>query len=136
MTFRTPQRMELTGGCNLRDLGGHDTADGREVRRGVIYRSGVLSYLTPSDHNCIARAKISTIIDLRHSDEIAAEPTTWLLPVKRLSWPQDTLQAASQHTPPWDRWASVEDARRWMLDSYTRSEARRVGEESVRTCRS
>src|SRR3546814_3242049 len=51
MTFRTPQRMELTGGCNLRDLGGHDTADGREVRRGVIYRSGVLSYLTPSDHN-------------------------------------------------------------------------------------
>src|SRR3546814_17455146 len=73
MTFRTPQRMELTGGCNLRDLGGHDTADGREVRRGVIYRSGVLSYLTPSDHNCIARAKISTIIELRHSDEIKSE---------------------------------------------------------------
>src|SRR3546814_5532965 len=42
-----------------------------------------------------------------------------MLPVKRLSWPQDKLQAASQHNPPWDRWASVEDARRWMLDSYT-----------------
>src|SRR3546814_6793871 len=42
-----------------------------------------------------------------------------MLPVKRLSLPQDKVQAASQHKPPWDRWASVEDARRWMLDSYT-----------------
>src|SRR3546814_15127458 len=42
-----------------------------------------------------------------------------MLPVKRLSWPQDKLQATSQHNPPWDRWASVEDARGWMLDSYT-----------------
>src|SRR3546814_9763870 len=86
MTFRTPQRMELTGGCNLRDLGGHDTADGREVRRGVIYRSGVLSYLTPSDHNCIARAKISTIIDLRHSDERSEEHTSELQPLMRTSY--------------------------------------------------
>src|SRR3546814_1003349 len=79
---------------------------------------------------------------LRHSDEIAAEPTTWMLPVKRLSWPQDKLQATSQHNPPWDRWASVEDARGWMLDSYTAmrkrlasSEKRRVGKECVSTHR-
>lgn len=119
MTFRTPQLMELTGGCNLRDLGGHDAADGREVRRGVVYRSGVLSYLTPSDHNCVARARIRTIVDLRRSDEIAAEPTQWTLPVRNLAWQEDETLAAAQRGAPWERSTSAEEARAWMVASYT-----------------
>jgi protein-tyrosine phosphatase len=51
MTFRRPGLFVLSGACNLRDLGGHGTADGSEVVRGLLYRSGVLSYLTPTDHN-------------------------------------------------------------------------------------
>ena len=39
MTFRRPRQFVLAGGCNLRDLGGHGTADGRDVVRGLLYRS-------------------------------------------------------------------------------------------------
>lgn len=119
MTFRTPQLMELAGGCNLRDLGGHGTADGREVRRGVLYRSGVLTYLTPSDHNCVARARIRTIVDLRRTDEIAEEPTFWPLPVRNLSWKEAPSLAASQRDAPWERATSAEEARKWMVHGYT-----------------
>ena len=118
MTFHTPQLMELTGGCNLRDLGGHETTDGREVRRGVIYRSGVLAYLTPSDHNCVARARIRTIVDLRRSDEIAAEPTEWALPVRKLSWHEGDMPEAIQKDANWERSQSAEEARGWMFDGY------------------
>ena len=109
--------MQLTAGCNLRDLGGHETADGATVRRGVLYRSGVLTYLTPSDHNALARARIQTIVDLRSQREIAAEATHWPVPVKILSWP-DSATVAAQQDRPWEQAASAAEARAWMIGSY------------------
>jgi protein-tyrosine phosphatase len=118
MTFREPYQPLLAGGCNVRDLGGHETIDGREVRKGVIYRSGVLSYLTPSDHCCLARSQIRTIVDLRRPDEIDEEPTSWQGPARIATFEPDEAVAASQRSAAWLDAKSVEDVRIIMRTTY------------------
>jgi protein tyrosine/serine phosphatase len=56
---------------NFRDLGGYPTADGREVRRGVLYRSDSLHRLSDDDLASFTALGIRTVIDLRTSDELA-----------------------------------------------------------------
>ena len=73
----TARVLPLEGGCNFRDLGGYLTADSRPVRRGRLYRSGVMAYLTPADRRRLARLRVRTIVDLRRAVERAQEPTLW-----------------------------------------------------------
>ena len=40
----------IAGAINLRDFGGYETTDGRRVRSGVLFRSGMLAGLTPDGH--------------------------------------------------------------------------------------
>jgi protein tyrosine/serine phosphatase len=58
---------------NFRDLGGYPATDGREVRRGALYRSDSLHRLSHSDLRALAALHIRTVIDLRTSAEIAAD---------------------------------------------------------------
>ena len=67
----------LEGGCNFRDLGGYETRDGRRVRQGHLYRSGVLAYFTPKDHETLSQLGIRAICDLRRNEERLHEPTKW-----------------------------------------------------------
>ncbi|MFD9124129.1 tyrosine-protein phosphatase [Kitasatospora sp. NPDC059571] len=57
--------------CNFRDLGGHRTADGRTVRRGLLYRSDSLGKLAGDDLDRFAALGVRTVIDLRYPWEIA-----------------------------------------------------------------
>jgi protein-tyrosine phosphatase len=41
--------VKLEGQPNFRDLGGYETADGRKVKSGVVFRSGELHRLTDAD---------------------------------------------------------------------------------------
>lgn len=118
MATDPPQRFDLVGGCNFRDLGGHATADGRKVRRGLMYRSGVLTYLTHDDHAAIAPLGIRTIVDLRRDNEIAAEPTHWAGPVQNLSWQLDESIASSQRGAAWEKAATGPELRAWLIGSY------------------
>ncbi|MEV7355475.1 tyrosine-protein phosphatase [Kitasatospora sp. NPDC091276] len=59
---------------NFRDLGGHPAADGRSVRRGLLYRSDSLGKLTsPADLDRLQALGVRTVIDLRYPWEIAAK---------------------------------------------------------------
>ncbi|MFJ7278699.1 tyrosine-protein phosphatase [Kitasatospora sp. NPDC098663] len=59
---------------NFRDLGGHPAADGRSVRRGLLYRSDSLGKLTsPADLDQLQALGVRTVIDLRYPWEIAAK---------------------------------------------------------------
>lgn len=118
MASDQPHCLDLVGGCNFRDLGGHPAADGRKVRRGLIYRSGVLTYLTQDDHAAIAPLGIRTIVDLRRDDEIAAEPTRWAGPVQNLSWQLDDSIASSQRGAAWEKAATGPELRAWLIGSY------------------
>jgi protein-tyrosine phosphatase len=70
--------LPLQGGNNFRDLGGYETADGRTVQWGVLYRSGTMVQLTPDDYRYLGQLGIRTICDFRSSEERSNEPTDWL----------------------------------------------------------
>jgi protein-tyrosine phosphatase len=64
----------LEGCLNLRDLGGHEIADGRVVRHGCVFRSDELHALTDADLEVIGALGISVVFDLRHAHERDARP--------------------------------------------------------------
>lgn len=67
--------LPLEGGVNFRDLGGYRTLDGRSVKWGKLYRSGVMSDLTEGDYAYLQKLGIKTICDLRSQEERTLEPT-------------------------------------------------------------
>lgn len=77
MSKRSEQVLNFEGGCNFRDLGGYPAANGRKIKHGLLFRSGVMAYLTPNDQQRIANMRINIVCDLRRSDERADEPTRW-----------------------------------------------------------
>lgn len=69
--------LPLVGGFNLRDCGGYATEDGQRVKRGMLFRSGVMSMLTEEDDAHLTQLGIASICDLRRGDERSMEPTAW-----------------------------------------------------------
>jgi protein-tyrosine phosphatase len=59
------RHVPLSGQPNFRDLGGYETADGRRVKWGRVYRSGELSQLSEDDVAKLGDLGIKTVVDLR-----------------------------------------------------------------------
>jgi protein-tyrosine phosphatase len=62
--------IELEGACNVRDLGGLPTVDGRLTRYGVLLRSDNLQDLTSKDVGQLSDLGVGTVLDLRTSAEV------------------------------------------------------------------
>lgn len=62
----------LDGPANFRDLGGYETADGRHVRPGRLYRSDSLSYMSDDDVRHVMEVLgVRSVIDLRGHGEVS-----------------------------------------------------------------
>lgn len=59
---------------NLRDYGGYDVADGAQIKRGLLYRSGQHRDATDQDLDLIQKLDIRTVIDLRGASERSGFP--------------------------------------------------------------
>ena len=66
----TERRVSLAGPVNFRDVGGYETADGRAVRWGQVYRSDSLHHLTPEDGVRLADLGVRSALDFRAHDEL------------------------------------------------------------------
>jgi protein-tyrosine phosphatase len=64
----------LEGGRNFRDLGGYRTLDGRQVKWGVIFRSGSLIGLSRSDWAHLMARGVQALCDFRSTSERTSEP--------------------------------------------------------------
>ncbi|WP_327352027.1 tyrosine-protein phosphatase [Streptomyces sp. NBC_01304] len=64
----------LAASPNMRDVGGLATRDGRQVKRGVTFRSGELSKLDEEQIGVLAALGITRVLDLRTDDERAKGP--------------------------------------------------------------
>jgi protein-tyrosine phosphatase len=72
------RRLPLEGTPNFRDVGGYETTDGRFVRWGMLYRSGVLSPLTASDLQYLSQLKMRVVCDFRTKQENEEAPEKWV----------------------------------------------------------
>ena len=77
-TLAATRLLPLAGGRNFRDLGGYETEDGRTVKWGAVFRSGVMNRLTEEDYAYLSSLGIGSVYDLRTSQERTAERTNWV----------------------------------------------------------
>jgi protein-tyrosine phosphatase len=66
--------LNFEGIANFRDLGGYQTADGRQVKWGSLYRSGTFAESSKADLVGLGKLHLDTLIDFRSSAEKLEEP--------------------------------------------------------------
>ncbi len=74
----------LEGTHNFRDMGGYQTADGRKVKYGIIFRSYELTSLTEQDLAAVQTLNIKTIFDYRDDYEAQKKPDPVFAGVKNI----------------------------------------------------
>lgn len=110
--------LSLEGGCNFRDFGGYPTADGQQVRRGRLFRSGVLAHLNDADGDIVRGLGIRTIIDMRREQERVREPTRWHGAEVRVRHQDHALDAASLNWIVRGQSQTVDTARDALIGLY------------------
>lgn len=68
------RRLPLQETVNTRDLGGYETADGRRVKWGKVFRSDHLARLSNDDIAFLKQLKIQTVCDFRTLAEVRSRP--------------------------------------------------------------
>jgi protein tyrosine/serine phosphatase len=115
------QRVELGGVYNVRDLGGYPGADGRLVRRGMLFRSSSLHRLTDVDAWDAFGARC--VVDLRYDRE-------------RNAFPLPDFITNDTHAPMLpDHWRSDEEAKKGLPEEFLSSvfhDMLELGGQSVR----
>jgi protein-tyrosine phosphatase len=112
--------LRLEGGCNFRDFGGYPTGEGRTVRWGRLFRSGVLSRLTPGDLEAIRKFNVQIVCDLRRTDERDSAPNPDFGPqVVQLHW-NTTRESSPMRSTEFARSGSPAAARSAMVQMYTK----------------
>ena len=113
----TDRILPLEGVRNFRDFGGYRTAEGGEVRRGLLYRSGHHADATETDVETLDTLSIRFQADLRRPDERERQVARWQ--------PEDVLthdggrETVSPHMNFLTRIeATPEEAEAWMQDYY------------------
>jgi len=102
-----PRRhVDLEAVHNFRDLGGYETADGRRVRWGRVFRADGLYRLTNDDVVRLSPLGLRTVIDLRTADEL----------VERGTFPLDLHPVEFHHLSIIDRTWDVDEAEEWGDD--------------------
>jgi protein-tyrosine phosphatase len=69
------RHIDFEGIENFRDFGGYDTAHGRPLRRGLLYRSANHAYATDADLERMRELRLAAIVDLRRPEERSREPS-------------------------------------------------------------
>ena len=69
------RHIDLEGVENFRDFGGYDTACGRGVKRGLLYRSANHARATERDLEALRALGVTVVVDLRRSDEKRRDPS-------------------------------------------------------------
>ncbi|WP_406142202.1 tyrosine-protein phosphatase [Streptomyces sp. NBC_01089] len=63
----------LKGAVNVRDLGGYRTADGKQLRYGVVFRGDALGKLTPADLTTVSKLGLKSVVDFRLPLEVRTD---------------------------------------------------------------
>ena len=67
--------LNIEGSINLRDFGGYTTTDGKQIRRGLLYRCGLMTDIPEHAWDDFAALDVGVICDLRSHEEVESNPT-------------------------------------------------------------
>lgn len=109
--------MRLEGAVNFRDLGGYETADGRRVRPGLLWRSDSLADLTAADLEVLGGLGLRTVCDLRAVGEREARPNRDLGPGVRVH-ELVVVPPRAQEVFAGVSTMSVEDIQAWLREVF------------------
>ncbi|MFT3704554.1 MAG: tyrosine-protein phosphatase [Agriterribacter sp.] len=87
ITDSTQREIKLQGAINFRDLGGYQTADGKHVKWGKIYRSAALDKLSEHDLDVLQGKSIAVVADFRGPYEVKVAPDKLPKGATRISLP-------------------------------------------------
>ncbi len=111
--------LALDGATNFRDLGGYETACGRRVRRGRLFRSDGLHRLSRADHEALTALGVKEALDLRYGPERAGEPACLPATVASVHIGLAEAPGASLlETLNLGGVTSAEAAQQWLTESY------------------
>lgn len=63
--------------ANFRDFGSYETADGRRLARGMLFRSAAFHNASENDMARLEKLGVRFLVDLRRPEERAHEPNRW-----------------------------------------------------------
>ena len=72
------RHLDLEGACNIRDIGGYPTDDGRRTRWKMFLRSDSLHHLAPKSQAALIAYGVRTVIDLRRTEETETHPNVFV----------------------------------------------------------
>jgi protein-tyrosine phosphatase len=106
------RRVPFAGALNFRDIGGYPALSGSRTRRGAVYRSDSLHFLTPDDLPAFDALGIKSIYDLRRAGELAQHPGL-----------REHIHLELPNRDPLDEGESAglvtrRDGERWLLADY------------------
>jgi protein-tyrosine phosphatase len=111
------RRLDWEGCLNARDLGGYETAGGRETRWGAVVRSDSPAALTEAGRAALAGYGVRAIVDLRLADEIADHPNPFAEPGEHgIAYTNLSIIDPAAGFPP-DTYTLAENYL-WMLDRF------------------
>ncbi len=84
--------LDWPGALNARDLGGIPTADGRQIRRGALVRSGSVEGLDAQGWSQLEEYGIRTVIDLRNAAEVKGDLAPRPASIETLRIPLDVSE--------------------------------------------
>lgn len=74
-TMKVAERiLHVEGVANFRDIGGYPAADGKRIRWGLYYRTGMLGELTENGRAMLRALNIRWVCDLRLHEEVTQNP--------------------------------------------------------------
>jgi protein-tyrosine phosphatase len=94
------RRLVWDGCVNVRDLGGHATEDGGHTAFGAVIRADSVRHLSEDGWRQLVDYGIARIVDLRHADELAADPPADV--------PVEVVHVPVLPDPAWPHWAEID----------------------------
>jgi protein-tyrosine phosphatase len=73
--IRDPRFIPIKGSLNFRDFGGYQTSDGGTIKKGKLFRCGMLTGIEGTGRDEFTALDIGVICDLRRADEVEGAPT-------------------------------------------------------------
>jgi protein-tyrosine phosphatase len=77
ITLDSQRLIPMTNMCNLRDIGGYRTGNGKTLRWGRIYRSDSPHRLPEDSRQQLLGRGLKTVVDLRHDEETTHAPNVF-----------------------------------------------------------